>query len=240
MFKKFILIVTVLLSILLIGCSQNSKENQSVVTVSGIGTVLVNPDMVQMNVSSSYTAQTTKAAKEEVDKKINQILSILKEEKIEDKNIKTVSLSYNEDMEYRNGSYVKLGQKAQQTIVIVINDIVNYPDKFPSLLDRLAAIDYVSINDIRFDIENKTELFKQSRELAFQKAYDKALQYAELSGLKLDKVITITEARSRDFYGFAAQSNVAFDSAAFSTGASIPTGEQEVTTEINITFLMKK
>ena len=240
MAKKIFVGIVFCTFFLLCGCSPLSQANQSTVSVSGAGTVLVNPDMVQMTVSFSHVARTTKEAKGEVDKKIRQILDILKDEKIEEKNIKTISLSYDVETAYQNGRSVLVGQRAQQTIVVVINDIINNPDKFPALLDRVTAIDRVMIRNILFETENKTELFIQSRELAYQKALDKANQYAALSGRNIVKVLTISEERSGDVFRSAALGNVAYsDSEAFSTGSSVPTGEQEVTSEIMVTFLME-
>jgi uncharacterized protein YggE len=224
---------------LLIGCNTKKQEDQSTVSVSGIGTVLVQPDMVRMNINFSYTAQTTQQAKREVDIKMQQIMNILKEDNIEDKDIKTVSLSYDVEVEYREGRNVWIGQRAHQTIAVTINDIVNHPNRLPELLDKLTAIDRVVIRNILFDTKDKTELFRQSRELAYQKALDKANQYAALSGQKIVKTLKIVEERNRDILGVSAQRNAAYEGAGFSTGSSVPIGEQEVTSEIMVTFLME-
>jgi uncharacterized protein YggE len=225
---------------LLMACNTQKQGAQSTVSVSGIGTVLVQPDMVQMNINFSHVAQTTQQAKREVDIKIRQIINILKADDIEDKDIKTVSLSYDAEMEYLNGRSVLTGQRAQQTIVVTINDIINNPDRLPELLDKITAVDRVVIRDIIFDTKDKTELFRQSRELAYQKALDKANQYAHLSGQKIVKVLTISEERSRDIFKASLFSNVAFDAAeSAAMRTPIPTGEQEVTSEITVTFLMK-
>jgi len=240
--KSFTGIAFSLMLFLLITCNAKAQETQSTVSVSGVGTVLAQPDMVLMNVNFSHIAPTTKAAKEAAEKTMRQILQILQEENIEDKFIKTISLNYDVATEFRTGRRVRLGERVQQTVVVTVNDIINRPERFSSLLEKVTAIDKVQVSNIRFDIENKTELFKQSRELAFQKAFEKATQYAELSGLKIDKVKTISEVTSRDFIlPRAIMSNVAFDTAAdFETSVStIPAGEREVTSEINITFLLK-
>ena len=225
---------------LLFGCGIKKQEEHSTVSVSGIGTVLVQPDMVQMSINSSYTAQTMQQAKREVDTKMQQIMNILKADNIEDKDIKTVSLSYDRETEYINGRTVLMGQRAQQTIVVTINDIINNPNRLPELLDKLTAIDRVVIRNIIFDTKDKTELFRQSRELAYQKALDKANQYAELTGHKVVKASKISEERNRDILRVSAQSNVAFEADGSFSGASpVPTGEQEVTSEIIVTFLME-
>jgi len=224
---------------LLIGCKEKKLDEHSTVLVSGIGIVLVQPDMVQMNINTSYTAQTMQQAKREVDIKMQQIMNILKADKIEDKDIKTVSLSYDRELEFMNGRSVLIGQRAEQTIVVTINDIVNNPNRLPEMLDKLTAIDRVTIRNIIFDTKDKTELFSQSRELAYQKALDKANQYAELTGHKIVKALRVSEERNRDILRAPAHSNVAYDTAGYSTASAVPTGEQEVITEIIVTFLME-
>jgi len=239
--NKMAMAVAFFAGFLLVACNAQKQGNLSTVSVSGIGTVLAQPDMVQMNINFSHVAQTTQEAKREVDVKIRQILGILKESGIDDKDIKTVSLSYDAEMEYRNGRSVWVGQRAQQTIFVTLNDISTNPDKLPELLDSITAIDKVVIRDIVFDTKDKTELFRQSRELAYQKAFDKAKQYADLSGQKIVKVLTINEAWSRDVYRARLTSNVAFDQAEGSTVQSqVPAGEQEITSEISVTFLLGK
>lgn len=241
--KKFFTSIALLVVLLgVTSCNPKVQESQHSVSVSGIGTVLAQPDMVLMNVSFSHTASTTKEAKKAVEQTMQQILGILKAENVEDKFLKTISLNYDVEYDYRNGRRVKLGQRAQQTIVVTVNDMVNTPERFSSILDKITAIDRVEVQNIQFDIENKTELFKQSRELAYQKAFDKARQYAELSGRKIGPVISISEAVSRDIMQTRAfQNNMAFKEQALSMSddSGVPTGEQGVSSEINIVFSLE-
>ncbi|MDR0305235.1 MAG: SIMPL domain-containing protein [Chitinispirillales bacterium] len=233
-------IVFLLVLFLLISCNSKVQESQNSVSVSGIGTVLAQPDMVLMNVSFSHTAPTTKEAKNAVEQTMQQILKILQDESVEDKFMKTISLNYDVEYYYRNGRRVRVGQRAQQTIVVTVNDMVNTPERFSSILDKITAIDKVEVQNIKFDIENKTELFKQSRELAYQKAFDKAKQYAELSGRKIGRVLTISEGVSQDIAQTRVfMNNLQFEAAAdefLSGSSSVPTGEQGVTSEINVIF----
>jgi len=241
---KRVVLTIVICSALLAGCcADKSQKSQSTVSVSGIGTVLVQPDMAMMNVNISHIAPTTREARLALDQTMQQILNILQEEKIDENHIKTIALNYNVAYEWRNGRSVRIGQRAQQTIVVTVNDIINSPERFPNILDKITAINRVEVNNIQFDIENKTELFRQSRELAFQRAFEKASQYAELSNLKLVKVLSISEERSRDVaQARAMMSNVAIEAQAdfaMDRSSSVPTGEREVTTEISVTFVLE-
>ncbi len=241
--KKFFAGIAFSLMLFLVSsCNPQIQESQDSVSVSGIGTVLAQPDMVLMNISFSQTAPTTKEAKKAVEQTMQRILKILQEENVEDKFIKTTSLNYDVEYDYRSGRRVRLGQRAQQTIVVTVNDMINAPERFSSILDKITAIDKVDVQDVRFDIENKTGLFKQSRELAYQKAFDKAQQYAELSKRKIGKVLRISEVVSRDVAQTRAfQNNLAFkeEALSLSDNSAVPTGEQGVSSEINIVFSLE-
>jgi uncharacterized protein YggE len=77
--------------------------------------------------------------------------------------------------------------------------------------------------------------------LAFQKALDKAKQYAALSGKTLIGVRNITESDSRDTQFL--QSNTLSSRTLAYVGddrySSIPMGEQEITTEIKVEYTME-
>jgi uncharacterized protein YggE len=193
-----------------------------------------------MTIAFSHVADTTKLAKEEVDRKVQQALSILKELGVEENNIKTISLSYDIEIEYQNGRSVLVGQRAQQSIIVTIYDIKTNTERLPDILDKIAAIDKVVVHNINFDIQDKTTLFIKARELAYQKALDKAKQFAELSGLKIIKPLAITESGNRNM-PFSAQNNVMYAAVASSADsiASVPTGEQEISSEITVVFLLK-
>jgi uncharacterized protein YggE len=53
--------------------------------------------------------------------------------------------------------------------------------------------DATRINSVRYSIQDDSKLVKDARARAFQDAKDRAEQYAQLSGLKLGKVISISE-----------------------------------------------
>lgn len=245
--KQFIAIQY--LSILLVmtfvtGCNNDTgKKDQSSVSVYGTGTVLVKPDMLRMNISLSKTASTTKSAQEEVSRMVRQALEVLGDFNIEDKNIVTASLTFSPEYEYRNGRRVLIGQTAQQAILFSMNDIQNDNEKVPQIIDRLVQINGIELNQIDFNVKNNTEYFIKSRELAFQKATEKAEQYASLSGLKVAKVLTISEEGSQQVLPInnrmVNQYSAMAEAAADAGSTILPSGELEITTKIQAVFLLE-
>ncbi len=57
-----------------------------------------------------------------------------------------------------------------------------------------AGGDATRINSVSYSIADDSQLVKDARARAFQDAKNRAEQYAQLSGLKLGKVISISEA----------------------------------------------
>ena len=219
------------------------QQKQSTISVLGTGTVLVQPDMLQVSITLSNLAQTTKMAQDEVSRMVRQVLAILKNENIEDKNITTASLNFRSEYEHY-GRSVLLGQRAEQKIAFSIDDLNDDNEKISRIIDQLIMINGIALNHINFNIKNNTEYFVRSRELAFQKAVEKANQYAELSGLKIIKVLTLSEEGNQLFSPM--QQNRFLNSlsyemeAVMDTGSTIiPTGELEITTRISVVFLLK-
>lgn len=238
----FTVIVFTSLFLSLASCNLNMQESRGRISVLGTGTVLAQPDMARINIGFSYTKSTVSEAKTAAEQTLQRILGILRQENVEDKFVKTVDLNFDTEYEYRNRRRYRIGQRVQQTILVTINDMVKSPERLSSALNKITAIDNVEVHNISFDIENKTELFKRSRELAYQKALDKARQYAELSNRRLGKVLSVSEVKSRDFIQNRAVQNLAANMELKAEVTEdtfdviLPTGEQGISTEINVIF----
>ena len=239
--KQFFQICILIIAVLLIlGCAKN---NQSSISVYGTGTVQVQQDIVQMRITLSHVARTTKMAQEEVSKMVRQALLILKETGIEDKNIMTAALNFSSEYEYTNRR-ILVGQRAEQAITFTVENIHNDSERLSEIIDRLIQINRIELNQINFSVKDPTEYFIKSRELAFQKAAEKAAQYAELSQLKIKKVLNISEETNQQispmsnrFMNNSLDYQVALRSEAAST--VVPIGELEITTRIFVEFKMK-
>jgi uncharacterized protein YggE len=214
------------------------RSAQGTIAVSGSGTVTASPDRAYIHLYFKHLAATTEQARHVVSTSVRSALQILAAEQVIDTNIKTVSLSYGIENYYKEGALVYAGQRAEQTVIVTIDDINNNPAKLAAILDKMAGIDTLSTVALAFDIKEKTALFRQSRDLAFQKALDKAEHYARLAGKKLQGIQSITEERRSPLL---VQSNTFSASAASSDEGStnIPTGEQEISTTINVVYTLE-
>jgi len=240
--KRFSVCILIIIIAFLSGCYKKN-ENQSTVSVYGIGTVSVQPDIIQMSITLSNVAQTTKIAQEEVSRMVRQALQILKEANIEDKNINTASLSFSSEYEYTT-KRILVGQRAEQRITFSIEGIKDDNEKVSGIIDKLIQINGIELNQVNYSVKNTTEYFIKSRELAFEKAVEKANQYAELSKLKIIKVLGITDQGTQQVSPMSNRiynQQLFYDDAKASSGGStvLPIGELEITTNILVLFLLE-
>ena len=245
---KYLLCLAVFAAVLGMTACGGAGQAGSVVTVSGTGTVLAKPDMVEINISLSKIAPTTMQAQEEVSAMVRQALQLLKDAGIEDKNISTASLRFNSEYEWSTPRRVLIGQKAEQIITFSATGINGQNENISvsNIIDQLVQINGIELNQMNFGVKNNAELFARSRELAYQKALEKAEQYAALSGLKIKKTLTISEDGIPQL--FSPKSNravnnqfaaTAFDNAETASGSTIlPAGEMEITSRITVQFML--
>ena len=218
-------------------------DEESTISVMGTGTVLVQPDVMQMNITLSNVARTTQIASQAVNEMVRQALEVLKEAGIEDKNISTASLNFRSEYEYIHRR-VLVGQRAEQGISFSIGNIINENNKVSQIIDKLIQINGIELNHINFSVNNNAEYYAKSRELAFQKASEKANQYAELSTRKICKVLSISEEGMHTIYPVHNRfmSNQIVEDAVMTKdyGSSIvPAGELEITSRIVVVFMLK-
>ena len=224
------------------GC-RKAEAPQSMITVNGIGTVLAQPDMARLSVSLSSVDGTTRQAQTAVNIMVGQVLGLLKEAAIEDKDIGTSSLRFSAEYEWGSGRQVFIGQRVEQVITFAVHNIKEDAGKVPLLLDKITAVNSIALNQVEFSIKDTTELYTRSRELAYRKALDKATQYAALSGLKIIKVANIAEVGAPQL---SPMSNALYNQLQYAADESfdagstlLPTGELEITTHIAVSFLLE-
>lgn len=224
------------------GAVDSSGKISDTISVSGTGEVTAKPDMAQFNFSFSELAPTSKAAMDKVNQKVTQALKVLKDSGIDDKDISTGYLNVSTDYDYSGSTRRVTGQRATQSIDVKVKKIDDKATKATQVIDQLSAIDNINLGGISFDIDDKTKLFEQARELAFNKAKDKASQLSKLAGVGLDRPVSISDSTydvtPRPYMdNIASMKTLAIPETG--GGSSVPTGELTVTANLSILWGIK-
>jgi uncharacterized protein len=158
------------------------------VTVVGQGEVQGTPDTLTTNVSIEFLAPDVTTAMNQTSGRQQAVIDALVGSGIDRKDISTTQVSLQPQFGDNNNI---VGYRASNSISVKIR-------KLDSASQALALIvstggDATRINSVNYSIEDDSQLVKDARARAFNDAKDRAEQYAQLSGLSLGKVLTISE-----------------------------------------------
>jgi uncharacterized protein len=166
-------------------------ENPRQVTVVGTGKVQGAPDTLNTNVAISFVAPDATTAMNQTNERQQAVIDALVGSGVDRDDISTSQVSL--QPQYGNdGASSITGYQASNAIDVRIRD-VNAASRALALIVSTGG-DATRINTVNFSIDDDSQLVKDARARAFNDAKDRAQQYADLSGLQLGKVISISEA----------------------------------------------
>ncbi|MER8037256.1 SIMPL domain-containing protein [Streptomyces hydrogenans] len=170
-------------------------EAPATVTVTGSGSATAAPDLAILSVGVEVTRATAKEAMAAQNTAAEALLAVLRKEGIEDRDIRTDSLSLNPVYTQTTGGESKVtGYQASQTFSVKVRDI----DRAGQVIGAVngATGDAGRVNGVVFDVADPKELRAKAREAAYKDAYDKASQHARLSGHRLGRLVSLSEGDS--------------------------------------------
>ena len=159
------------------------------VTVVGSGQVQGAPDTVIADVAIEAVAPDATSAMNQTSDRQQAVINALTAGGIDAKDISTTAVGL--QPQYGDNSAIT-GYRASNSIQVKIR-------KLEAASGALATIistggNTTRINSVNFSIDDDSKLVRDARARAFDDAKNRAQQYAELSGLSLGKVISISEA----------------------------------------------
>ncbi len=166
-------------------------NNQDRFSVTGTGTVYAKADIAQLTVGLKTGVKATAAqATEESTQKMNDIIGELKKLDVETKDIQTTDYRLSPVYNWTQDRGQQLqGYEVSQNVTVKIRDLEKIGDIIAKTTEKGAN----QIGNINFTIDDEYELKNQARQLAIEKAKEKAEMIAKESGLKLGKIKNIYE-----------------------------------------------
>ena len=172
--------------------SYGPNQSPRYVNVVGDGTVKVTPDSVRVDASVSSVAASSAASLAATAKSADSMRASLKGSGVEAKYIKALNLSTNPEYSYPNNAPAKLtGYRSTQTFSIIIRDAKSAGMIIANA--QSAVGNSLSINSTSPYVFDQKIAEANARTLAIASAKAKAQSYAELTGSKLGKVLSIDE-----------------------------------------------
>ena len=215
------------------------------IRVSGTGTVSVEPDVAILQVGVEVFAGKVSTARSEASKAMDSVVSVLKKEGVEEKDIQTTRFNIYPRYDYeevtingkRIGTQVLTGYTVNNTVKAKIYEI----DKVGEIIDKGADAggDYARINGVDFTVDDPTPYQTEIRKMAVEDAVGKAQEYALLTNVELCPVIELNEMTPGSVHSpYEADYGMRMMAAAPPT-TSISAGQLEISLTVNTLFAIK-
>lgn len=208
----------------------------TILEVVAEGKTIRAPDLVLINTGVVTQAPTAVAALTDNAGRVSRVVAALKAAGVADRDIRSANISLQPQYRYAdNTPPVFTGYQASNTISVKFRDIA----RAGTLLDALVSEGANQIDGPNFLIEKPETALDEARADAVAKANVRAALYARIAGLRVDRMLSISENPVNAPIAIAAMRENMADAASASNTKVIP-GEQEVTIRLSVRFLLKK
>ncbi|OMC15321.1 SIMPL domain-containing protein [Mycobacterium sp. SP-6446] len=164
--------------------------NPRQVTVLGSGQVQGVPDTLTADVGIDFTAADVTAAMNQTNDRQQAVINALVGAGLDRKDISTTTVTL--EPQYSGGTATITGYRATNAIRVKIHP-TDAASRMLALIVNTGG-DATRISSVSYSIADDSQLVKDARARAFNDAKNRADQYAQLSGLRLGRVLSISEA----------------------------------------------
>lgn len=229
------------------GMIKSNKENQqtsqwitNTISVVGEWKYLTQPDTFVVNVSVSELGKTTLEAQTMANEKITKLKELMKTLWIEEKRVKTTSVNVYPEYDWSNNQRKLLWYRSQHSLSIEVQG-ENFAEKGSQVVDKVATVWNINIDNTSFTLKNKDEAVSKAREKAFENAKTKAVDLAKFWSVSLWKPVMITDSdidySPMPMYNYAKteQAMWAWDA----SSSSLSPWQTEITIRLNVVYEIK-
>lgn len=171
-------------------------------TLAGTGVARSAPDMATINTGVQTQAETAREALDANTEAMSELISVLREAGLEDRDIQTSDFTVSPQYVYSDTRDERgytlppeiSGYQVANSVTITVRDL----DNLGAVLDQAVTVGANTINGIAFSVEDLTAVHEQARERAFADARAKAETYARAAGVRLGQIEKIIELPRED------------------------------------------
>ena len=213
---------------------------QNTISMSADGKASGTPDLATINIGVTSAASTAKAAQDDMSKKVNSITDFIKQQGVDPKDITTANFTVYPTYDYANGKNTITGYQGSESVSVKVRGVDKSTAKVSKILEGAANLGSNQIQGVNFTFDDPDNLKQVARKQALDKAKQKAQELANEAGLKLGKVVSISDSSSSPGYPvpFALDAKVGLGGAPTSS-PSIEQGSQDITATVTVVFEIK-
>lgn len=214
----------------------DSFNPSRVISVGAEGKTTVAPDLAQFSFSVLTQGQDPSTIVDSNNRKVTAAIEFVKSRGIEPKDIKTTGYSLNPDYQYdeRTRRSNIVGYTITQNVNVKVRDFA----KLPGLLAGLTPAGVNQISGISFNVEDPEKFLSEARKQAFERARAKAETMASQNGVRLGRVVNVSEFSSPPpipYFGRVEALGKGGDIAP----PTIEPGTEEITVQVSVTYELR-
>jgi uncharacterized protein YggE len=216
-----------------------TERREATIMVSGEGEATIAPDMAVISLSVVRDAETAAEALSANSAAMSEVLADLKEQGIAEKDLQTTDFSIQPKYKQEtrtDGTYeapVIVGYTVSNGLTVRVRDL----SKLGAIIDRSVKLGVNQGGGISFTNDDPEATIEAARKQAVEKAAAKAKTLTEAAGVKIGRIIEISENFARPMpqvYAAAPMAKMAEDS------VPIASGENLYTVTVNITYAIEQ
>lgn len=223
--------------------AENVSEMLATISVDGTGEVLMVPDVGEFSFSVQAEGETASVAQDLSATKINDIIAYLKDQGIEEKDIKTANYNLYPKYRYEErvcafnsycppGERIEDGFEVNQTVTVKVRKTDTAGDIIAGVGEKGAT----NISNLNFTIDDMDALRAEAREKAIADAKEKAKVLAKQLDVRIVRLVSYYENQGNYPQPYAKAMGGAYAEDSVMTAPELPVGEEGTTVMVNVTY----
>jgi uncharacterized protein YggE len=175
--------------------AQERERKEPVIVVSGEGDAAIAPDMAVLSLGVAETRKTARDALDVANSAMSAVIEALKKQGIAPGDLQTSGLSIQAQYAYPQNEDgtpkppVLTGYAVSNTLTVRVRDLA----KVGAIIDQAVTLGVNQGGDIRFTNEDPAKTVATARAAAVRDAIEKAKTLADAAGVKVGRILEITE-----------------------------------------------
>lgn len=202
------------------------------ITLQGRGEVTAAPDMAVITTRVVSVGKTAAETLDQNSTAMNKVIADIKGSGVAEKDIQTSGFSIYPRYDHRDDRNGKppaiIGYEVSNGVTVQVRDL----SKLGAILETVVSSGVNSVDGIRFGVSETDDLLDEARKGAVADARKKAELYTAAAGVKLGRILSISEAG----VSVPRPQAMRFEAAMASAPVPIQAGETELQASVTITW----
>lgn len=219
--------------------AHDHERKEPVIVVTGEGDAAIAPDLAVVSLSVAETRKTAREALDVTNGAMASVIDALKKGGVAARDLQTSGLSIQAQYSYPQNDDgtprppVLTGYMVSNTLTIRIRDVA----KVGAIIDQAVTLGVNQGGDIRFTNDDPAKTIASARTEAVKDAVEKAKTLADAAGVKLGRILEISEASTAPDPRPLMSARMAKDAA---EAVPVEAGENSYAVNVNVTFAIEQ